>query len=80
MKETTTTKPSPVYWMGPVPQACDMCGRPIGDTFIDGATRPQGRWGNLDLRCHRMHGVGIGTGKGQLYTKQDDGRFLKTEG
>lgn len=79
MKDTTT-KAAPVYWTGTPPELCDLCCRPLGNTFVDGATKPQGRWGCLDLKCHRVHGVGVGTGKGQVYRRQDDGRWLKTEG
>lgn len=70
----------PVYWTGQAPIHCDLCARPLGNTFVDGATKPQGRWGSLDLKCHRVHGVGIGAGKGQVFRKQDDGRWLKIEG
>lgn len=68
------------YWMGSTPTNCDLCQRPFGDTMIDGAVKPQGSWGLLDLGCHRMHGVGLGTGRGQMYRRQADGRWLKVEG
>jgi hypothetical protein len=72
--------PRAVYWLGTPPTICDLCQRPLADTFIDGAVKPQGSWGNLDLACHRKFGVGLGTGKGQMYKRQADGRWLKTEG
>lgn len=70
----------PVYWKGSDPVHCDLCQRPLGNSFIDGAVKPQGSWAILDLKCHRIHGVGLGTGKGQLFQRQADGRWLKTEG
>lgn len=76
MKPPTTTAPIPIYWMRTDPEVCDLCHRPLGNTFVDGATKPQGRCGVLDLRCHREHGVG----RGQLYRRQGDGRWLQTEG
>jgi hypothetical protein len=80
MSDTKPKAAAPVYWIGPVPANCQMCDRPLGNTMVDAATRPQGRWGILDLKCHRIHGVGVGVGKGQVYAKQDDGRWLKIEG
>jgi hypothetical protein len=73
-------EPDKVYWIGTVPAVCDLCHQPLGATFVDGATAPQGRWGILDLRCHRRFGYGIGRGRGQMYRKQADGRWLKVEG
>lgn len=57
----------PGFWSMPVPQECDICGNAIGATFVDGKTRPGGQWGIMCDRCHRLHGVGLGTGKGQKY-------------
>lgn len=47
-------------------KACDVCGRTVGTTFVDGKTR-HGPWANMCESCHKVHGVGIGTGKGQRY-------------
>jgi hypothetical protein len=71
-------QPRPVYWAGAV-SACEYCKRPIGNTMVDGRLRT-GPWAVLDLRCHREHGVGVGVGKGQVYKRQEDGRWLKVEG
>jgi hypothetical protein len=52
-------------WMGPR-DACDLCGKDISkEPFVDGNTRRG--WGLLCLACHKTHGVGLGTGKGQKY-------------
>lgn len=67
-----------IYWRIP-PAYCEKCEKPIVSTFVDSATK-RGLWGCLCLDCHRRIGVGLGLGRGELYRKQDDGRFLKTEG
>lgn len=68
-----------VYWAGPVPTKCDLSGAPITHEFVDGRTR-QGSWGNMHPDTHRIYGVGCGTGNGQRYRSQPDGRWLKVEG
>jgi cytochrome c553 len=68
-----------VYWTGPAPTQCDLCTTPITDTFIDGKTI-MGPWANMCSTCHEDKGVGLGLGRGQLYGKQADGRWLKTKG
>jgi hypothetical protein len=71
--------PEPVYWISEPPAVCELCGQKIKETFADART-VQGPWGSLDLKCLRIHGVGVGKGKGQVYRRQDDGRWLKVEG
>lgn len=75
-----------VYWQGPVgPKAADGSqlddfDQPITDEFIDGKT-VMGPWGNMSPKSWARHGVGrLGTGYGQRYKKQSDGRWLKVEG
>jgi hypothetical protein len=68
----------PVYWIGTVPQVDDF-DVPITRTFIDGKTT-QGPWATMTPASHKKHGVGLGTGKGQRYDKQPDGRWLKVKG
>lgn len=81
MNDNKRRDPPPAkYWVGDAPATCDLCGLPIEKTFVDGRIAAGGQWGNMDLRCHRVYGVGVGTGNGQVYVKQDDGRFMKTEG
>lgn len=74
-----------VYWMSPVPTACELTGR-VSAThddiakdgeFVDGKTK-MGPWACMCIRCHDRYGVGLGMGKGQRYTRQADGRWLKT--
>ena len=68
-------------WMGPAPQKCDTCENKITDKFYDAKTS-YGPWGNMCPSCFYMGpGLGeLGTGFGQEYTKQKDGRWLKTGG
>jgi hypothetical protein len=66
------------YWIGKVPEKDDF-GKPIKDFFVDGKTK-SGPWAMMTLASYRVHGVGLGLGKGQQYEKQDDGKWLKVEG
>lgn len=89
-QKPTPTRPWPVetlvkpkYWMGDIPTVCDLDqNHPITTKFIDGKTS-HGPWGNMCPECHKRFGFGLGTGKGQEYTKTEvDGvtRWLKTGG
>lgn len=54
---------------------CDICERDLkGKPHVDGATR-FGPWANMCIECHKMHGRGLGLGKGQKY----DGNGKKVE-
>ena len=68
----------PKYWIGFVP-ATDDFGKVIEDEFIDGKTR-MGPWALMVPVSFRLKGVGLGEGRGQLYKKQEDGKWLKIEG
>ena len=61
-----TPEPKRSQWLSPPPRQCDLCHSPITDVFVDGKTR-SGPWGALCPRCHRAHGLGLGTGRGQKY-------------
>jgi len=63
-------------WYGAPPERCDICGKPIYHRFIDGATQA-GPWAMMCMFCHRMEGVGIGEGRGQQYTQQEDGTWAQ---
>ena len=67
------------YWLGPMNRTDDF-GYPIRNIFIDGKTK-QGPWAIMSPQMWKLHGFGLlGTGYGQKYEKQVDGRWLKTEG
>jgi cell division protein FtsI/penicillin-binding protein 2 len=58
----------------------DDFGLTITNVMIDGKTK-NGPWAIMTPTSWRQHGVGkLGTGYGQKYEKQIDGRFLKVEG
>lgn len=69
----------PEYYADP-PQVCNICDGPFDGIMIDGTTKPYGTWANMCAACFHEHGYGLGTGKGQQYTQQEDGRWLKTGG
>ena len=67
------------YWCGEIGPEDDF-GAPIVDEFIDGKIA-NGQWANMAPSSWRMYGLGkLGTGWGQRYEKQEDGRWLKVEG
>jgi len=67
------------YWLGPVGKTDDF-GDKITDELIDGKTR-QGPWALMTPNSFKKYGVGrLGTGYGQKYKKQPDGKWLKIEG
>lgn len=67
------------YWTGS-PGELDSFGKRIGKVFYDAATR-EGPWAIMNELSWFSHGRGkLGTGCGQKYEKQGDGRWLKIEG
>jgi hypothetical protein len=54
-------------WRGTPPTKCDICGRALTDTFIDGKTA-FGPWAMMCTGCHTDQGGKLGTGLGQKYT------------
>lgn len=68
------------YWMGTT-KVKDDFGDAITDEFIDGRSNMGDLWGIFTPRSWLHYGCGkLGTGAGQRYVKQDDGRYLKVEG
>jgi hypothetical protein len=68
------------YWYGDVPTRCDiLVSRKINDRFVDGKTI-YGPWACMHPDSHKIYGVGLGMGRGQLYEKQSDGKWLKIDG
>ena len=63
-------------WFGST--RCDLCGCEITDALVDGATR-MGPWAVMCPKCHKIHGIGLGTGRGQMYKRDADGDFVKVE-
>lgn len=68
-----------VYWITPLGSADDF-GIPFDKVMYDAKTR-MGPWANMAPSSFRTYGLGrLGTGFGQKYEKQADGRWLKVEG
>lgn len=67
------------YWHGKIGEKDDFGGA-ISDVFIDGAVKGMGSWAIMNLANHAKFGRGLGTGMGQKYEKQPDGKWLKIEG
>ena len=75
---TTLREAKPVFWIGETPSSCQLCDKSIVSSFVDGKLKI-GPWASCCLFCHRVHGIGLGTGLGQLYRRQPDNRWLKCE-
>ncbi|KFH18447.1 hypothetical protein IB60_17225 [Brucella abortus LMN1] len=73
---------APLYWQSPI-AACDVCSivfpKAPGTEMYDARTRA-GPWANMCRCCFNFEGLGLGTGLGQKYVLQEDGRFLCVEG
>lgn len=71
------------FWCGDAPEKCDICKgnfhTPGEEIFVDGVTI-MGPWANMCASCHFDMGRGLGTGRGQKYKKQPDGRWMKIAG
>ena len=61
------------------PLSCDICDNQFDDGKMYDSNTGRG-WGNLCSKCFKMHGLGLGMGRGQEYTRQADGSYLKTGG
>lgn len=64
------------------PEQCDLCSRSLENErfFVDGARRDSLQWANMCTECFSQQGQGIAWGKGQLYMRQEDDRWLMTAG
>lgn len=64
------------------PEDCDICSIPLSrETFFsDGRLRGNPAWANMCADCSVYYGEGIGWGTGQLYRKENDGRWLMVAG
>lgn len=63
-------------WFGET--VCDICGEEISDILYDAKIR-EGCWATLCESCWNVHGIGLGTGKGQKYIVNQLGEFEKDE-
>lgn len=76
MASASSAKPK--YWIGTI-ENCDNCGGALNNLMYDAAV-PRAGWGNLCKGCFTVLGCTLGTGHGQKYEKQADGKWLKTDG
>lgn len=68
-----------VTYASPV-EVCDICHGPfVEDIMFDAATY-HGPWANMCMHCFNEIGVGLGTGVGQQYKKNDQGQWVKVAG
>lgn len=72
-----------MQWTGTITH-CQLCEKPLDGVMIDGAMRLGGShtsWANVCEPCHKLLGVGIGTGKGQRYEwNSEEKAWIKTAG
>jgi hypothetical protein len=88
MSTTTKARPKdvtarrPVYWMSDVPDQCQVTRRAIDGEFVDGVVPSFSgtMWACWHPQEFTKRGGKYGTGSGQLFTLQADGRWLKTRG
>ena len=67
------------YWVSQVGTTDDF-DRPYGTTMYDAKT-VFGPWACMSEESYRKSGIGrLGTGLGQKYEKQTDGKWLKVDG
>lgn len=60
---------------------CDICKVKItGRHMIDGKLHGVAEFALMCPKCHQAKGSGFGDGKGQLYTKIEQGKWLMTYG
>lgn len=64
------------------PQRCNLCGidLTVRSFFVDGQVGHSGEWRDMCSQCFFAKGAKIGWGKGQLYQRQPDGRWLLVGG
>lgn len=61
------------------PKVCDQCHKDFGDVMYDAKTI-YGPWGNFCTDCFNSICMGLGTGLGQMYKKNEAGDFIKVAG
>lgn len=66
-------------WLGDKPKKCDVCEKPIGDSFADAVIPAMGVWGIICPECCTEFNVQFSTGRGQMY-REEAGRFIKIQG
>jgi hypothetical protein len=65
-------------WLGD--RMCNTCLKRITGKLFDARITRGGTWATLCEPCFKRSGAGLGTGRGQEYTEQKNGQFVKTGG
>ena len=75
-----TEQTKQVFWLGSAPK-CDIGNsHELNGVFFDARIPGYNQWGLVCPACASRFGVKLGTGYGQKYKEQPDGRWLKIEG
>lgn len=69
----------PVYWLGTEIKTCQVCSGAMSTVMYDCRVPGMG-WANICHHCFTGYRCKLGTGLGQKYKKQTDGRWLKVKG
>lgn len=69
----------PVSLIQKTNERCDLCPNSTAEEYVDGYSLTRRVWCKMCRGCHELHGVGFGTGRGQLWQKID-GQFRKVRG
>ena len=78
LPSASTTGEPPVEWLGE--HSCNYCHK-LEPLYLYDAKTHDGRWALMCSWCFKDHNSsGLGTGRGQCYKRQDDGRYLKVQG
>lgn len=70
---------SEVFWCGSNVTHCQVTGEKLEDVMYD-AMVMSGRWANIGQTAFDKYGCQLGTGLGQKYERQEDGRWLLVAG
>ena len=69
-----------VYWSGVVQCDIDSSHKLNGVMYDARLPSHGGSWGCVCFACFDASGASLGTGRGQKYRQQDNGRWLKVAG
>jgi hypothetical protein len=61
-------------WAGPLDDRCQLCLRGFGQTMYDASIL--NAWGNVCHTCFVRYNGRLGLGLGQMYVKQQSGKWL----
>lgn len=66
-----------IEWLGE--DNCNVCSKYCSTTLYDAKTI-YGHWATLCEDCFKLCGMRLGTGFGQKYKRNSEGRLIKVEG